>query len=240
MQFRAHLSNGEIVTVVKPSDISESLPKGIKLSSMSEPIVNATIICSSDHVGKIMSLCADRRGEILEHRTLSSTDSKEDQRKNGLFLQYQLPLAEIAFTFYDELKSVSSGHATFDYEEVGYEVADLVPLSIIINGSEVDALAKIVHKSHAYKQGKAVCEKLKDMLPRQQFETRIQAVVNNKVVASSSVSQLRKNVLAKCYGGDITRKKKLLEKQKAGKKRMRSLGTVEIPHDTLFDILRKT
>ena len=238
VEFRAQLSNGTEVACVTPADISERVPKGAKLVSMSEPVVHATIVCSSEHVGKVLALCSDRRGELLEHRALSTGDGGGGSA-DGVFLQYQLPLAEIAFTFYDALKSCSSGHATFDYEEMGYEQADLVPLNVLINGTEVDALAKIVHRSNAHRIGKSICERLKTLLPRQQFETRIQAAIGNKVIAAASISQLRKNVLAKCYGGDVSRKRKLLEKQKAGKKRMRSLGSVAVPHEALFDILRQ-
>ena len=178
VEYEATLSNGDTITAVTPSDLEGKLPRGVKVVSMAEPMVHATIVCSSDQVncvGKIMALCAERRGELMEHRSLSTAGG--DGGVSGTFLQYQLPLAEIAFTFYDELKSVSSGHASFDYEEVGTEAADLVSLSILINGVEVDALAKIVHRSNAYRQGKAVCEKLKGLLPRQQFEVRTRQYV---------------------------------------------------------------
>ena len=196
---------------------------------MEEPIVTAEIMVTTEFIGPIMELCQERRGVYL------GMDYMEETRA---LLKYELPLNEIIYDFFDALKSRSRGYASFDYELKGYVRSDLVKLDILINKEEVDALSFIVHKDSAYDRGRRMCEKLKDEIPRHLFEIPIQAAVGGKVIARETVRAMRKDVLAKCYGGDISRKKKLLEKQKEGKKRMRQVGNVEIPQSAFMSVLK--
>ena len=196
---------------------------------MEEPVVAAEIMVTSEFIGPIMQLCQERRGRYV------STEYIEASRA---LLKYDLPLNEIIYDFFDALKSRSRGYASFDYEMKGYEESKLVKLDILINREEVDALSFIVHADSAYERGRRMCEKLKDEIPRHLFEIPIQAAVGGKIIARETVKAMRKDVLAKCYGGDITRKKKLLEKQKEGKKRMRQVGNVEIPQSAFMSVLK--
>ncbi|KAL1205424.1 Translation factor GUF1-like protein [Cardamine amara subsp. amara] len=220
-------SDGSKLKVQNPASLPSN-PKYRVIASW-EPTVIATIILPSEYVGAVINLCADRRGQQLEYTFIDA------QR---VFLKYQLPLREIVVDFYDELKSVTSGYASFDYEDAEYQTSDLVKLDILLNGQAVDALATIVHKQKAYRVGKELVEKLKSYIERQMFEVMIQASIGSKIIARDTISAMRKNVLAKCYGGDITRKKKLLEKQKEGKKRMKRVGSVDIPHEAFQQILK--
>ena len=195
---------------------------------MEEPIVSAEIMLTSEYIGSIMELCQERRGRYLGI----------DYMENRAILRYELPLNEIIYDFFDALKSRSKGYASFDYELKGYEVSELVKLDILINRETVDALSFIVHKETAYERGRRMCERLKDEIPRHLFEIPIQAAIGSKVISRETVKAMRKDVLAKCYGGDITRKKKLLEKQKEGKKRMRQVGNVEIPQEAFMSVLK--
>ena len=223
--YRVHKTNGDIIELTNPSN----LPDPSEIDYMEEPIVNAEIMVTTDFIGPIMQLCQERRGKYL------STEYIETTR---VLLKYELPLNEIIYDFFDALKSRSRGYASFDYELKGYEPSKLVKLDILINREEVDALSFIVHADGAYERGRKMCEKLKEEIPRHLFEIPIQAAVGGKVIARETVKALRKDVLAKCYGGDITRKKKLLEKQKEGKKKMRSLGTVQVPTEAFLAVLK--
>lgn len=223
--YRVHKTNGDIIELTNPSN----LPDPSEIDYMEEPIVNAEIMVTTDFIGPIMQLCQERRGKYL------STEYIETTR---VLLKYELPLNEIIYDFFDALKSRSRGYASFDYELKGYEPSKLVKLDILINREEVDALSFIVHADGAYERGRKMCEKLKEEIPRHLFEIPIQAAVGGKVIARETVKALRKDVLAKCYGGDITRKKKLLEKQKEGKKRMRQIGTVEVPQSAFMSVLK--
>jgi GTP-binding protein LepA len=223
--YKVYRTDGEMAEVRNPAD----LPAAGVITYVEEPYVKANIILPNDFVGPIMELCQEKRG-IYKTMEYLTTDR--------VLLNYELPLAEILVDFYDKLKSRSKGYASFDYEYLGYQEADLVKLDILLNGKPVDALSAIVHKERAYYQGRLLARKLKDLIPRQLFEVPIQAVVNNKVVARETVKALRKDVLAKCYGGDISRKRKLLEKQKEGKKRMKQLGSVEIPQEAFLAVLK--
>jgi GTP-binding protein LepA len=196
---------------------------------LEEPYVKASIILPNDFVGPIMELCQDKRGNYKSMEYLTT---------DRVMLLYELPLAEILIDFYDKLKSRSKGYASLDYEYLGYQKSDLVKMDILLNLKPVDALSAIVHKDKAYQLGRQLAEKLRKIIPRQLFEVPIQAVVNNKVVARETVKALRKDVLAKCYGGDISRKRKLLEKQKEGKRRMKQLGTVEVPQEAFLAVLK--
>ena len=193
-----------------------------------EPVVDATIVCSSDVVGRVVELCVERRGEQLEHAHLGQT---------RVMLRYRLPTAEMAGDFSDVLKSRTSGYATFDYEEAGFRVADVVRLDVLVNGVVVDALSSLTHRGGSVRKGRDIVKKLKDTLPRQLFEVAVQAAVNGAVVARETVSAMRKNVIAKCYGGDVSRKKKLLSRQKEGKKRMRRVGNVDVPLEAFAGLL---
>ena len=223
--YRVHKTNGEMIELTNPSN----LPDPSEIDYMEEPIVNAEIMVTTEFIGPIMQLCQERRGKYL------STEYIETTR---VLLKYELPLNEIIYDFFDALKSRSRGYASFDYELKGYEPSKLVKLDILINREEVDALSFIVHADGAYERGRKMCEKLKEEIPRHLFEIPIQAAVGGKVIARETVKALRKDVLAKCYGGDITRKKKLLEKQKEGKKRMRQIGTVEVPQSAFMSVLK--
>ena len=223
--YRVHMLNGEEIMIDNPSN----LPPVTEIDYMEEPVVKANIMTPSQFVGTIMELCQDKRGIFKD------MDYIEETR---VCLHYTLPLNEIIYDFFDQLKSRSRGYASFDYEMAGYMKSNLVKLDFLLNGDMCDALSTIVFKDKAYAKGRAVAEKLKEVIPRQQFEIPIQAAVGGKVIARETVSAVRKDVLAKCYGGDITRKKKLLEKQKEGKKRMRQVGTVSVPSEAFMSVLR--
>ncbi|EOQ96669.1 GTP-binding protein LepA [Leptospira wolbachii serovar Codice str. CDC] len=225
VKFRITTTKDEVIEVDNPS----KWPDPILIGKSEEPFVKATIIAPESYVGNIMSLVIDKRGIHLDTVYLS---------KDKLQLTYELPLAELIFEFYDKLKSYTKGYASLDYEEVGYRDSKLVRMDILVNGEPVDALSSIVHKSKAEDRGRVIIEKLKDLIPRHQFMIPLQAAIGAKVVARESISALRKNVTAKCYGGDISRKKKLLEKQKEGKKRMKQIGNVEIPQEAFLSILK--
>lgn len=213
------------VKVNNPADF----PDPVKLERIEEPYIKAQIISKSEYVGAIMKLCIDKRG-ILKNQVYLTSDRVE--------LTFEMPLAEIVFDFYDRLKSISRGYASFDYYPIGYRESDLVKVDILINGDPVDALSALVHRSNAYDIGRKMCEKLKELIPRQQFVIAIQAAIGVKIIARETISALRKDVTAKCYGGDITRKRKLLEKQKEGKKRMKQIGSVEIPQKAFLAVLK--
>ena len=223
--YRVHKTNGEMIELTNPSN----LPDPTEIDYMEEPIVTAEIMVTKDFVGSIMELCQERRGRYI---------SMEYMEETRALLHYELPLNEIIYDFFDALKSRSRGYASFDYELKGYEQSEMVKLDILINKEEVDALSFIVHKESAYERGRRMCEKLKEEIPRHLFEIPIQAAVGGKIIARETVKAMRKDVLAKCYGGDITRKKKLLEKQKEGKKRMRQVGNVEIPQKAFMSVLK--
>ncbi len=223
--YRVHKTNGEMIELTNPTN----LPDPSEIEFMEEPMVSAEIMVTKDFVGSIMELCQERRGRYV---------SMEYIEANRALLKYELPLNEIIYDFFDALKSRSRGYASFDYELKGYERSDMVKLDILINREEVDALSFIVFKDSAYERGRKMCEKLKDEIPRHLFEIPIQAAVGGKVIARETVKAMRKDVLAKCYGGDISRKKKLLEKQKEGKKRMRQIGNVEIPQKAFMSVLK--
>lgn len=223
--YKVHKTNGEVIELTNPSN----LPDPSEIDYMEEPIVSAEIMVTTEFIGAIMELCQERRGRYLGMEYVEETRA---------LLKYELPLNEIIYDFFDALKSRSRGYASFDYDIKGYEQSELVKLDILINKEEVDALSFIVHKSSAYERGRKMCEKLKDEIPRHLFEIPIQAAVGGKVIARETVKAMRKDVLAKCYGGDITRKKKLLEKQKEGKKRMRQIGNVEIPQKAFMSVLK--
>ncbi len=223
--YRVHKTDGEMIELTNPSN----LPDPSSIDYMEEPIVSGEIMVTTDYIGAIMQLCQERRGKYL------STDYIEQTRA---VLKYELPLNEIIYDFFDALKSRSRGYASFDYEIKGYERSDLVKLDILINREQVDALSFIVHSAGAYERGKKMCERLKEEIPRHLFEIPIQATVGGRVIARETVKAMRKDVLAKCYGGDITRKKKLLEKQKEGKKKMRQIGSVEIPQNAFLNVLK--
>ncbi len=223
--YKVHKSNGEMIDLTNPSN----LPDPSEIEYMEEPFVSAEIMVTSDYVGAIMKLCQERRGTYL---------SMEYMEETRALIKYELPLNEIIYDFFDALKSRSRGYASFDYELKGYVRSDLVKLDILINKETVDALSFIVFKDSAYDRGRKMCEKLKGEIPRHLFEIPIQAAVGGKVIARETVKAMRKDVLAKCYGGDITRKRKLLEKQKEGKKRMRQVGSVEIPQEAFMSVLK--
>ena len=216
--------NGEIVKLHNPAD----LPDANNLEYIQEPWITATIFVPDQYLGSVLTLCTERRGEQVD---LSYVGSRA-------MLVYKLPLNEVVFDFYDRLKSVSSGYASFDYQFDQYRLGDLVKVSILVNGDQVDALAMITNKDHAEKRGRAICLKLKELIPRQLFKVALQAAIGSKVIARETISAVRKDVTAKCYGGDISRKRKLLEKQKAGKKKMRQFGQVEIPQNAFFEALK--
>lgn len=223
--YRVYKTDGQMVEVDNPS----KLPAVTQIEHIEEPVVDATVIVPSDYLGGVLDLCQDRRGEF-QHMEYSGT--------TRVIVRYKLPLAEILMDFYDQLKSRTKGYASFDYEVAGYQESQVVKLDILLNGSPVDALSFITHRDRAYQRGKLMVERLKDILPRQLFEIRIQAAIGHKVIAAESVRALRKNVTAKCYGGDITRKRKLLEKQREGKKRMKSIGSVEVPQEAFLSVLK--
>ncbi|MEO5645700.1 MAG: translation elongation factor 4 [Bacteroidia bacterium] len=225
VSYIAHVTNGEIIHMNNPSD----MPDPSKLEFIEEPFIKANIISKSEFVGSIIKLCMEKRG-IIQNQTYLTTDRVE--------LVFEMPLGEIVFDFYDKLKSISKGYASFDYTPIDYRQSDLVKLDILINAEQVDALSALIHRSRAHEFGKKICEKLKELIPRQQFQIAIQAAIGAKIVSRENISAIRKDVTAKCYGGDISRKRKLLEKQKEGKKRMRQIGSVEIPQSAFMAVLK--
>ena len=225
VSYIAKTTKGEVVIVNNPSD----LPDPSKLDAVEEPFIKANIITKADFVGPVMSLCIQKRGTIVNQSYLTS---------DRVELVFEMPMGEIVFDFYDKLKTISKGYASFDYHQIGYRKSDLVRLDMLLNEEPVDALSSLIHRSNAYDFGKKICEKLRELIPRQQFEIKIQASIGAKVIARETLSALRKDVTAKCYGGDISRKRKLLEKQKQGKKRMRQVGNVEIPQTAFMAVLK--
>ncbi|MDX5417934.1 MAG: translation elongation factor 4 [Hymenobacteraceae bacterium] len=225
VQFHAYTTKDQMVKVNAPSE----MPEPNYINHIEEPFIKAQIISKSEYVGPIITLCMDKRG-ILKNQTYLTSDRVE--------LSFEMPLAEIVFDFFDKLKTISRGYASLDYELIGFRQSNMVKLDVMLNGEKVDALSAIVHRDKAYEWGKRLCEKLRELLPRQMFEIAIQAAIGQKIIARETVKALRKNVLAKCYGGDISRKRKLLEKQKKGKKRMRQVGNVEIPQEAFLAVLK--
>ncbi len=222
--YNLNMTNGEQITLCNPAD----MPDLSTVRSIEEPLVRATILVPDEYLGAVLKLCNDRRGEQEE---LTYAGSRA-------MVVYKIPLNEIVFDFYDRLKSITSGYASFDYEIVGHQESDLVKVQILINEEPVDALAFLCHRSEAESRGRQICERLKDLIPRHLFKIPIQAAIGGRVIARETISALRKDVTAKCYGGDITRKRKLLDKQKKGKLRMRQFGKVEIPQSAFIEALR--
>jgi GTP-binding protein LepA len=225
VSYVAYTTKGETVLVNNPTD----LPPPEKIDYVEEPYIRASVITKSDYVGPIMTLCLDKRG-MLTNQIYLTSDRVE--------MNFEMPLAEIVFDFYDRLKSISKGYASFDYSPLGYKESKLVKMDIMLNGKGVDALSAIIHRDNAQDLGRKICKKLRDLIPRQQFEIAIQAAVGAKIISRETLSAMRKDVTAKCYGGDISRKRKLLEKQKAGKKRMKSVGNVDIPQSAFMAVLK--
>ncbi|MFD1989446.1 translation elongation factor 4 [Paenibacillus nicotianae] len=223
--YKVTLTNGDIMTIDNPSNY----PEVGKIEYVEEPYVKASIIVPNDYVGTVMELCQNKRGEFINMEYLDTT---------RVTITYQVPLSEIVYDFFDQLKSSTKGYASFDYEVSGYRKSNLAKMDILLNGEQVDALSFIVHRERAYHRGRIICEKLRELIPRQMFEIPIQASVGTKVVARETVKAMRKNVLAKCYGGDISRKRKLLDKQKEGKKRMKQVGNVEVPQEAFMAVLK--
>jgi GTP-binding protein LepA len=222
--YRVHLTDGTVKELHNPAD----MPDPVKIDHMEEPWIKGTIFVPDEYLGAVLKLCEERRGEQVE---LTYAGSRA-------MVVYRLPLNEVVFDFYDRLKSVSRGYASFDYHLEGYREGELVKLTILVNGDPVDALSMIVHRGAAESRGRAMCERLKELIPRQMFKIAVQAAIGGRIIARETISALRKDVTAKCYGGDITRKKKLLEKQKEGKKRMRQFGKVEIPQSAFIAALK--
>jgi GTP-binding protein LepA len=226
VSYKAYLrKDNQMLVVNNPSE----LPDPSRIDYVEEPYIRAQIITKSDYVGQIMNLCIDKRGMLKNQVYLTPTRVE---------ITFEMPLGEVVFDFYDKLKSVSKGYASFDYSPIGYKKSDLIKLDILLNGDQVDALSALVHRSNAHGLGKKICVKLKELIPRQQFEIPIQAAIGAKVVSRETIKALRKDVTAKCYGGDISRKRKLLEKQKKGKKRMRQVGNVEVPQEAFLAVLK--
>ena len=225
VSYKVYTTQGECIDVHNPS----GLPPATLIDHIEEPYIRAQVISKADFYGPIMKLCLDKRGTLIGQHYITS---------DRLELTYEMPLSEIVFDFYDKLKSISKGYASFDYHIVGFKDAKLVKLDILLNGEPADALSSLIHVDHAYDFGRKICEKLKELIPRQQFDIAIQAAIGAKIIARETVKAVRKDVTAKCYGGDITRKRKLLEKQKQGKKRMRQIGTVEVPQSAFMAVLK--
>ena len=225
VSYHAYTKKGEMVLLNNPSD----MPDPSKIDYIEEPYISAQVITKSDYVGQVMNLCIEKRG-MLKNQVYLTSERVE--------ITFDMPLGEIVFDFYDKLKSVSRGYASFDYQPIGYRKSDLVKLDILLNGDPVDALSALIHRDHAHEFGKKICIKLKELIPRQQFMIALQAAIGAKIVARETISPVRKDVTAKCYGGDITRKRKLLEKQKKGKKRMRQVGNVEVPQAAFMAVLK--
>ena len=225
VSYTAYKTNGEVVTVNNPSD----LPDPARIDYIEEPYIKANIITKSDFIGPVMSLCIEKRGSIVTQNYLTA---------DRVELIFEMPLGEVVFDFFDRLKSISKGYASFDYHPIGMRESDLVKLDILLKGEPVDALSCLIHRSNSYNFGKKICEKLKELIPKQQFEIPIQAAIGAKIISRETISAMRKDVTAKCYGGDISRKRKLLEKQKEGKKRMKQVGNVEIPQSAFMAVLK--
>lgn len=225
VSYKAYTTAGEEIIVNNPSD----LPDPARIEYIEEPYIKANIITKVEFIGPVMSLCIEKRGQIVNQNYLTA---------DRVELIFEMPLGEIVFDFYDRLKSISKGYASFDYHPIGMKQSDLVKLDILLNSDQVDALSALIHRSNAYEFGKKICEKLKELIPRQQFEIPIQAAIGAKIIARETIKAIRKDVTAKCYGGDISRKRKLLEKQKEGKKRMRQVGNVEIPQSAFMAVLK--
>ncbi len=225
VSYKVYTTQGECIDVHNPS----GLPPATLIDHIEEPYIRAQVISKADFYGSIMKLCLDKRGTLINQHYITA---------DRLELTYEMPLSEIVFDFYDKLKSISKGYASFDYHIVGFKDAKLVKLDILLNGEPADALSSLIHVDHAYDFGRKICEKLKELIPRQQFDIAIQAAIGAKIIARETVKAVRKDVTAKCYGGDITRKRKLLEKQKQGKKRMRQIGTVEVPQSAFMAVLK--
>jgi GTP-binding protein LepA len=225
VSYKAFTTKGEMIVVNNPSE----LPDSNRLEHVEEPFIRASIITKSDFVGSIISLCIEKRGVIVNQTYLTS---------DRVELVFDMPLGEVVFDFYDRLKTISKGYASFDYHPTEYRESELVKMDILINGDQVDALSALIHRDNAHNLGKKMCEKLKELIPRQQFQIAIQAAIGAKIIARENISAIRKDVTAKCYGGDISRKRKLLEKQKEGKKRMRQVGNVEIPQSAFMAVLK--
>ncbi|WP_274363231.1 translation elongation factor 4 [Paenibacillus thermotolerans] len=223
--FKVHMTDGSMVDIDNPAN----MPEQQRIDHIEEPYVKASVIVPKDFVGPIMDLCQNKRGDFIDMQYLDAT---------RVTLIYEIPLSEIVYDFFDQLKSRTKGYASFDYELSGYKKSNLVKMDILLNNEKVDALSFIVHRDNAYNRGRILCEKLKDIIPRQMFEVPIQATIGQKVIARETVKAMRKNVLAKCYGGDISRKRKLLEKQKEGKKRMKQVGSVEVPQEAFMAVLK--
>jgi GTP-binding protein LepA len=222
--YRVHLTDGAVVELHNPAD----MPDPVRIDHVEEPWIEATIYVPDEYLGAILKLCQDRRG-IQKNLTYVGGRAQ---------LVYELPLNEVVFDFYDRLKSISRGYASFDYHQIGYRAGDLVRMTIMVNAEQVDALSMIVHRDAAEARGRHMCERLKDLIPRHLFKIPIQAAIGGRIIARETIAALRKDVTAKCYGGDITRKRKLLEKQKEGKKRMRQYGSVDIPQEAFIAALR--
>jgi GTP-binding protein LepA len=225
VSYIAYQTNGKVVTVNNPSD----LPDPARIDRIEEPYIKANIITKTDFIGPVMSLCIEKRGQIITQNYLTA---------DRVELVFEMPLGEVVFDFFDRLKSISKGYASFDYHPTGMRDSDLVKLDILLKGEPVDALSCLIHRTNAYEFGKKICEKLKELIPKQQFEIPIQAAIGAKIISRETISAMRKDVTAKCYGGDISRKRKLLEKQKEGKKRMKQVGNVEIPQSAFMAVLK--
>ena len=225
VMYIAHTTKGEVYEMHNPSD----MPSPTTLDYIEEPYIKAQIITPTEYIGSIMTLCLGKRGTLIKQHYLTG---------NRIELNYEMPLSEIVFDFYDKLKSITKGYASFDYFQIGYRQANLVKLDILLNGESVDALSALIHFDNAYSFGKRICEKLKELIPRQQFDIAIQAAIGAKIISRETIKAVRKDVTAKCYGGDISRKRKLLEKQKKGKKRMKQIGNVEVPQKAFLAVLK--
>ena len=225
VSYKVYTTQGEVMDVHNPS----GLPPSTMIDHIEEPYIRAQIISKSEFFGPIMKLCLDRRGTLIGQHYITA---------DRVELTYDMPLSEIVFDFYDKLKTISKGYASFDYHVIDFRPARLVKLDILLNGEPADALSTLIHEDNAYDFGRKMCVKLKDLIPRQQFDIPIQAAIGGKIIARETVKQVRKDVTAKCYGGDVSRKRKLLEKQKEGKKRMRQIGTVQVPQSAFMAVLK--